>query len=1003
MQSTGHILPRCAKPFLSFGVLLISLFTFARAALAQYQFDSWTTENGLPQNAVNAIVQTRDGYLWLATFDGLVRFDGVQFTVFNKGNTKGIGSNRFDLLFEDRHGALWAGTEDNRVIRYQAGVFTTYSPDDGWPSSTVTQIEEDEAGNFQVVSRKEIAKWKDGRFTSYALEDLLPESAGAKWVGGNRLAWVGANGLSWYSRGRLNTYSVKSGLPEIDFASVHVFEDQHGTAWIRTTGGGVVRVKDGHFVVLPVKDNRLKDIPAREDRNGNIWLGGADVWLGRLKDGRLTRYTLPSGFRESRVMCFYEDREGNFWIGSSGGLYCAREAAITMYTRREGLSSDNVYPIYEDQAGALWFGTWGYGVTKYQDGRFTRYAIQDSYGRDFITTLYEDRDGYMWIGTGIGLHRLKDGRLRAYPDPDGFFSEGTWAIHQDRAGRFWFGTSKGLIKLEGGRYTRFTTADGLAGDDVKAILEDRAGHLWFGTWGGLTHFSEGRFTSYTEQGGLASDHIRSLYEDADGLLWIGTYDGGLGRFREGRFTRYTTKEGLFNNGVFQILEDERGHFWMSCNKGIYRVARQELNDFAEGRARSITSIAYGKTDGLLNIECNGGRQPSGLKTADGRLWFPTMGGVAVIDPKAIQINTEPPPVIIEEFHLGNEAIDFLSGVEIGPDINNFEIRYTAPSFIKPEQVKFKYKLVGLDEDWIDAGDRRTANYYRIPAGRYRFVVIAANSDGVWNTEGKSIEIVIVPPFWRRWWFIASAIVASLSIVLLIYERRVWRLRREHTLQQAFSQQLIGSQESERRRISNEMHDSLGQDLNIIKVRALLSKERLTDNDAVKEELDEITFLAEKIYGEMKEIAYDLRPYQLDKIGLSKTIERMVRRVGRACEIDFVTDIAEIDDFFEKDSQINIYRIVQESVNNIIKHSKATRARVTIKRGAGSVEISIEDNGEGFRLEPIDPTDPAKKSFGLMGISERAKMLGGEVEVRSDHGQGTTVVVRFKLKEARYER
>jgi signal transduction histidine kinase len=380
-----------------------------------------------------------------------------------------------------------------------------------------------------------------------------------------------------------------------------------------------------------------------------------------------------------------------------------------------------------------------------------------------------------------------------------------------------------------------------------------------------------------------------------------------------------------------------------------------------------------------------------------------MGGVAVIDPKAIQINTEPPPVIIEEFHLGNEAIDFLSGVEIGPDINNFEIRYTAPSFIKPEQVKFKYKLVGLDEDWIDAGDRRTANYYRIPAGRYRFVVIAANSDGVWNTEGKSIEIVIVPPFWRRWWFIASAIVASLSIVLLIYERRVWRLRREHTLQQAFSQQLIGSQESERRRISNEMHDSLGQDLNIIKVRALLSKERLTDNDAVKEELDEITFLAEKIYGEMKEIAYDLRPYQLDKIGLSKTIERMVRRVGRACEIDFVTDIAEIDDFFEKDSQINIYRIVQESVNNIIKHSKATRARVTIKRGAGSVEISIEDNGEGFRLEPIDPTDPAKKSFGLMGISERAKMLGGEVEVRSDHGQGTTVVVRFKLKEARYER
>ncbi|PYV00764.1 MAG: hypothetical protein DMG10_19945 [Acidobacteria bacterium] len=284
--------------------------------------------------------------------------------------------------------------------------------------------------------------------------------------------------------------------------------------------------------------------------------------------------------------------------------------------------------------------------------------MKDGLASDFVTTFYEDREGYMWIGTTLGLCRFnryflsdcdrnsgRNRRLTAYPDPDGFFSDAVWVIHQDRAGHFWFGTSKGLIKYEGGRYTRYTTEDGLAGNEVKAIVEDRAGQLWFGTWGGLTRYAESQFRSYTEQDGLASDHIRALYEDADGILWIGTYDGGLGRFKDSRFTCYTTKNGLFNNGVFQILEDGRGYFWMSCNRGIYRVKRQELNDFANGKARWLTSVACGKNDGLLTLECNGGRQPAGWKGRDGRLWFPTAHGAAVIDPSRIELNQQPPPVV----------------------------------------------------------------------------------------------------------------------------------------------------------------------------------------------------------------------------------------------------------------------------------------------------------------------------------------------------------------------
>jgi len=386
------------------GVLLGGLLACAVAtAQPKYQFDHWTTDDGLPQNAVNAILQTRDGYLWLATFDGLVRFDGRQFTVFNKSNTKGIGSNRFDLLFEDRHSTLWAVTEENWLIKYQASVFTTYTPKEGLPPWVIPQIEEDEAGNLQIVSREGIAKWKDGRFVASPLKDLMPASADAKWINGNRLAWLAAGNLYLYTHGRLSVYSIQSGLPSLNIASV--VEDQHGTIWINTWDAGLVRVKDGRLTAYPVKDLSGKLVSAQEDRKGKIWLIWGNI-LAQFKDGRLTRYLAFPGFLYSGNISFYEDREDNFWIGASTGLYRVREAAINVFTRREGLSSDNVYSIYEDRAGQLWFGTWGDGVTKFKEGCATHYWAKEAPYWNFVSTLYEDPAGYMWIG--VRSHDIVD-------------------------------------------------------------------------------------------------------------------------------------------------------------------------------------------------------------------------------------------------------------------------------------------------------------------------------------------------------------------------------------------------------------------------------------------------------------------------------------------------------------------------------------------------------------------------------------------------------------------
>jgi signal transduction histidine kinase len=484
-----------------------------------------------------------------------------------------------------------------------------------------------------------------------------------------------------------------------------------------------------------------------------------------------------------------------------------------------------------------------------------------------------------------------------------------------------------------------------------------------------------------------------LYEDAEGTLWIGTYDGGLGRLKNGRFTRYTVKEGLFNNGVFCILEDAKGNLWMSSNRGIYRIRRQELNDYAEGRRHDISSISYGRQDGLTNIECNGGRQPAGFKMSDGKLWFPTQGGVAVIDPESISENRHVPEVVIEHCLIQRNEADCRQEIEIKPGKDNLEIVYTGLSFIKSDQIHFKYKLEGWDRDWVDAGTRRAAYYANLPPGHYDFKVIAANSDGVWNNTGTSLSVVVVPPFWRTWWFLSLAGLTIAATAFLAYRRRVDSLRRAHAAQEAFSRQLIESQEHEKKRIAAELHDSLGQNLLIIKNRALLGTESATNHQEFKERFDSISASASQAIDEVRQIAYNLRPYLLDRLGLTNALEDMLERVAASTDIHFTVEIDSIDGLFSKDQEINVFRLIQECVNNVVKHSRATEASVRIKRTSQTIDIRIEDNGQGF-LPDRDKSN--RHGFGLTGTAERVKMLGGQYRIDSTVGASTAVIIQIDL-------
>lgn len=985
------------------GLLLACLLACFRIS-AQSRFDSWTIDNGLPQNTVRSIVQTRDGYLWFTTLNGLVRYDGVRFTVFDKSNTPGIKSNRFTTLFEDAEGSLWIETEQDGLTRYANGIFTAYPGSVMELYHQIAPTQGNKQLGFWVLNDEVLAPWQNKTLTPAHAQSrstrptALPLDLRAR-AQNSGAAYANDHGLHVFRDGQWITYTTKDGLSSSKINSL--YRDGRGNLWVGTDDAGLNRLRDGQFTVYRQQDGLPSDhiaiSAACEDRQGNLWFAFAGTGLYRLKNAQLALYTAADGLSGSHIQAIYEDREGSIWIGTGdGGLHRWREEIVHAYAKRDGLLANNAYPILEDRAGGVWVGTWP-GLNRYQGRSFIHYPDANGVPFDTVTALYEDRDGGLWVGTyGAGVQRWKDNRFTPLKGLTGYDANGVLAIAQDRAGTLWFGTTQGLFKYEGGALRLLTTADGLPHNQVIVILEDREGGLWLGTRAGLARLKDNTFSVYTEQEGLSSNHVRSLYQDGTGVLWIGTYDGGLNRFQAGRFTRYTMRDGLFDNGVFQILDDGRGNLWMSSNRGIHRTSRQQLQDFADGKLHALTSVGYGRADGMLNAECNGGSHPAGVRTRDGRLWFPTQQGVAVIDPAAARPNTLPPPVLIEEFTVDNQKVAFGGGVRIQPGQERFDVRYTGLSFIKPEQVKFRYKLEGLDEDWVDAGAQRTVNYSYVPPGSYTFRVMAANSDGVWNTEGASVQIVVQPHFWRTWWFFCLAIAGIGGLAVLAYRRRVAQLERARQTQEEFSRRLLDSQEQERQRIAAELHDGLGQSLLIIKNRARMALGATTDQEATEEQLNEISASTAQAIEEVREIAHNLRPYRLDRFGLTKTLQAILAQAARVCAIRFTAEIEPLDNLLSKQAETNLYRVVQEAINNIIKHSGAAQASLRARVEGTSVLVKIEDDGRGFVPNKEITTGQSAGGFGLIGMAERVRILGGTYTIDSAPGRGTVINIKLPI-------
>jgi signal transduction histidine kinase/CheY-like chemotaxis protein/ligand-binding sensor domain-containing protein len=753
-----------------------------RKEITQYIQTVWNTDAGLPQSSVYSIAQTKDGYMWVGTELGLARFDGVQFTVFDRRNSKGLAANYIQRLLGSRDGSLWIGT-DSGLTHYQNGSFRTVATRDGLSSDDIQALLETRDGSLWIGTDRGLNRLQKGKIQVYTTKDGLPvDSVRALQEDRKGILWVAtSSGLARLDGTRFTTYTTRDGLPSNSVTTLAAAPD--GGLWIGTSHGGLAYWDKSKISIVSAGLPRVDIVSLLCDRNGNLWIGLDRRGIGRLRHGVLDLYGAREGLPSSHCTnALYEDLEGSLWVGLfDAGVVELRDGKFTNFGKPEGLSSNLVWAVLEAHDGSIWVGTDDAGVDHLKDGKVEVYATREGIPAWPVGSMLEGRDGSIWIGLRGGLlGRLRHGRVTTYQDPLAR-NYSVASLLEDREGNLWVGTlGSGLARFKDGRFEHVTTTG-----QVRAITEGPDGALWFASEGeGVLRLQKQALTTYSVKNGLPSNHILSVYVDAQGVVWAGTASDGLIRIQNGRITSYSADQGLFDLAVGTIAEDGSGNLWISCDNGIYRVRKQELNDYAEGRVRSIHCIAYGTVDGMRSRECTYGSTSSVGKGRDGRLWYPTIMGVAVIDPNHIVTNSQAPPVWIEHLMSDKKILPPDRQIRLGPGLGNVEIQFSAPSFVAPARMQFRYRLEGFDREWIEAGTRRTAYYTNLPPGRYAFQVRAANSDGIWNEKGAAIKFELRPHFYQTGWFYTlCGLVLTLSGWGLFLLRVRYLLRRNWELEE----------------------------------------------------------------------------------------------------------------------------------------------------------------------------------------------------------------------------
>jgi signal transduction histidine kinase/CheY-like chemotaxis protein/ligand-binding sensor domain-containing protein/HPt (histidine-containing phosphotransfer) domain-containing protein len=743
----------------------------AGKAIREYVHRSWQTQDGLPQNSVVDITQTDDGYLWFGTKDGFCRFDGVRFTVFNSSNTPAFRDNTIVTVKKAPDGTLWIAT-DNGLLRMRDGQFNRYGTEDGLSSNFVRSVFFEPSGRLWVSTGSGYDQQQPGDRLRFAPAPGMPQVPGSRGLHDRRgRLWINVLAAGGLHRrdGATLTRAVFRDAPTTMRVRA-LYKDAADDLWAGTEDG-LFKLAGDAFERVPAPTTSVTAVMV--DRNGDLWIGGDAIGLARRHGQKWEYFTANEGLTHNAVTSLFEDRDGNLWAGTaSGGLNYFYTGKFSTIGVTEGLPSNLVQTFIEDQRGDLWVGTVN-GLAQFApDGRKKRvYTKQDGLASNFIYSLMDVNDGGIWVGT-YAVHSIRQGRIGA--DPLGLAlppQNRIYGMIVDREQRFWVCGTMGLLHQQPDG--KFAPMGGIEPRGVLAMHVARNGDVLIGTrTRGLLIYRNGISTGYSSQHGLSSNAISALLEDADGALWIGTADGGLNRLYNGQISVFKQSDGLYDNKIHTLQEDARGNLWMGSSRGIWWVAKANLLAFARGESTRIKSVAYGINDGLrsFSLTSNGLMSPTSWRSRDGRLWFPTESGLAVVDPSKIEINPTPPTVILEAALANNQPVR--ANETLNAARHDFEFHFTAVSFVAAKQTQFSYKLEGYDQQWSKPDTRRTAYYTHVPPGEYVFRVKAATSDGVLNETGTAINFQLLPHFYQTWWFYTLCVLALLAAIVASYRFKV---------------------------------------------------------------------------------------------------------------------------------------------------------------------------------------------------------------------------------------
>lgn len=971
---------RVALPLLLAAALCPSFALNPGRKFWHYGQSQWQDKDGLPQNTVLAIAQTTDGYLWVATEGGLARYNGRGFHVFDRSNTAEFTTNGVTALAASADGGLWVGTRRG-LLQFRNGRFRRLPASLAISHEQIRFLSREADGALWIGAGSGIARWSGGRLTyPFRLKDGLPEDGVRSFLKRGDSAWVGTiRGM-----GRFEGTAFAGRVAEVPPDTIRaMLIDRQGRFWVGTENRGLF-LMTGEGVRRYTSRDGLGSDSVRtllEDRDGSLWIGTIGGGLARWNGGKFESFSTADGLASNHVRSLFEDREGSLWVGmEAGGLLQVRDGHVMTLTRRDGLASDFIRAVRGGRGGALWIGTEGEGLFRYQEGRVRR-ATALGLPKALVTALHEDSRGRLWVGTeGNGAYCLSGQRRRSYSTATGISEDSAWAIAEDPAGSIWIGTSNGLMRIRDGDTRVFSREDGLRSNAIRALHAARDGSLWIGFHsGGLQRFQLGQAPSGALSGELGRVSVNSIHEDADGAVWIAT-NSGLFRWARGWIFHFTTRQGLFSDVLYQVLDDRGGRLWFGSSRGIFAVPKRELDLAAAGAGGTVRHQAFTTADGMKSSECSGDAQPAGWRSEDGSLWFSTIRGVIRIHPGELTTNAVPPSVRIERVEVNGRLTPSLASVVSPPGNRLLSVDFAALTYASPGKVKYRYRLSGVDRDWVEVADGSPVTYHNLPPGKYEFHVRAANGDGVWSVEDAALGVEVEPFFTQTAWFYGGCGLAPVVAAFWLHRRRARELRSRFAAVLA-----------ERTRIAREIHDTLLQGFAGAALQlGAISRKMVSHPGLAKQELEHVL---DQIDGCLAEARSEI--VQLRSMGSEPPF---VPRMRNAVEAAAGGGNLQVQ-FGSKGSQRalgaeierNLIRIASEAVANAARHSQARGVWIELEFRSDSVRLTVHDDGAG-----LGECDPAREHFGVAGMRERAELLGGRFLIRGEAGRGTGIEVQIPL-------